>query len=391
MKKALSFVLAFVLLTGMIPFASASGFNTFDPIAELEQETVWNYIEINGSLLIDTDTFFDLEDGEEHHIYDQDKYYYDPNTNVTTMILESRTPDSYKLQYYDNYPTAVLFTYYEADGEDQTTAEEANEAYIMENWDKNVSGYDLSNAVLKYAEEEGNYYIYEYDLGDRDVTFYFSNDTHWLRMTRERGFMDYGEPYDVIKEFSICESEQPDTSIKNSLSYEALGKPAELPDENPQSGSDDAWAGSSGGSVPFPDRLTFSSTDIYGWPVDESIIEGSQLVIVNFWEPSCGMCTLEMPDMETLYQKYKNAGVLFLGVYGRDEDSTDEEARYMAEDTGVTYPVFRDCPSLAAYENNGWPENYFFDGQGRLLTQEPIGGYKTKEAWEALILKYLYS
>ena len=41
------------------------------------------------------------------------------------------------------------------------------------------------------------------------------------------------------------------------------------------------------------------------------------------------------------------------------------------------------------YVNDGWPENYFFDGEGNLLSNEPDGGYKTYDDWEQLILRYL--
>ena len=59
------------------------------------------------------------------------------------------------------------------------------------------------------------------------------------------------------------------------------------------------------------------------------------------------------------------------------------------EDIGITYPVIMDCAELKQFDNDGWPENYFFDGEGKLLDSEPDGGYKTEEAWEQLILKYL--
>lgn len=93
--------------------------------------------------------------------------------------------------------------------------------------------------------------------------------------------------------------------------------------------------------------------------------------------------------MEKLYQKYKDAGVLFVGVCCRHEDSTAEDSQEIVEDIGITYPVIMDCEELKQFDNDGWPENYFFDGEGRLLDPEPDGGFKTEEAWEQLILKYL--
>ena len=140
---------------------------------------------------------------------------------------------------------------------------------------------------------------------------------------------------------------------------------------------------------PEMNRLRFSTVDIYGRPVDESIIQGARLVILNIWEPWCGPCVKELPSMEKLYEKYKDAGVLFLGLCCRHEDSTAEDSREIVEDVGITYPVIMDCAELKQFDNDGWPENYFFDGEGKLLDPEPDGGYKTEEAWEQLILKYL--
>ncbi len=395
MKKSLSVLLVLILLTGMIPFACASDIDSFDPVKQLNDQTIWTWIEINGSLYIDTDINYDLENGEDVQITGKETYYYDSENNVATMITETQTPEGYELKYFDNYPTARVFTYTASmGGADHTEAEDVDEAEVLSAWSDNVAHMDLSGGVLKYAEEIENYYVFEYDLDGRDVTLYFSTNTYWLQMVRESGFTDYGKPYDVLRQYSVAETEQPDTTIKDSLSWEALGSAAQLPPNatvHSQAYDDSYEPQESGGTAAAPDRLTFSATDIYGNHVDESIIEGSRLVILNFWEPHCGVCVKEMPDMEALYQKYRNAGVLFLGVYGRDEDVTDEEARETAEDTGVTYPIFRDCPGLKPYRNEGWPDNYFFDGEGRLLNEEAIGGYKTAEAWEELILRFLYS
>ena len=55
MKKSLSVLLVLILLTGMIPFACASDIDSFDPVKQLNDQTIWTWIEINGSLYIDTD------------------------------------------------------------------------------------------------------------------------------------------------------------------------------------------------------------------------------------------------------------------------------------------------------------------------------------------------
>ena len=95
MKKSLSVLLVLILLTGMIPFACASDIDSFDPVKQLNDQTIWTWIEINGSLYIDTDINYDLENGEDVQITGKETYYYDSENNVATMITETQTPEGY--------------------------------------------------------------------------------------------------------------------------------------------------------------------------------------------------------------------------------------------------------------------------------------------------------
>ncbi|MBQ3372117.1 MAG: TlpA family protein disulfide reductase [Oscillospiraceae bacterium] len=380
LKNLLSFVLVLVLVGSMLPAAFAIDANTFDAAAALEKQSIWDYITEFGSLMVNISTYYSYGSDDCYDMDEQYEYYFNPNNPPTSYRVTINEIEGgevyYEYTFFEDYPTGKLYTYYyngEA-GEDGCSVQDTEEYAVTDLWYNNISGYDLSDARLKYQEEDNGFIVCEYCFDGYDVTFYFDASDGWLNCTRESSFLNTGTPCDIVKQFSPCNTDLPDLTFRDSIAAEAG---VSIPSAQSKSLSSES-------------RLTFHTTDLYGRSVDESILQGAKLVILNFWEPWCGPCCKELPDMEKLYQKYKNAGVVFLGVYGRHEVTTDEDAEDIIEGLGVTYPIIRDCSELSIYENDGWPENYFFDGEGKLLSLEPDGGYKTYEAWENLILQYLY-
>ncbi len=72
-----------------------------------------------------------------------------------------------------------------------------------------------------------------------------------------------------------------------------------------------------------------------------------RLVIVNFWATWCTPCTAEMPTLETLWRRYRDRGLVVLGV------SVDRGAPrillepYIAR-LGLTFPILLDPDMKAA-------------------------------------------
>ena len=392
-KKTMALLLAVMMLSVLMPHAFAAGSTEIDAAALLNEQTIWNYITEFGSLRVNMDTYIS-EMGHSNQISEQIEYFYSPEVPASiysVQIIEyNGGEDYYEYRYYEDYPYSALYSYvYDGStGEDSNTVTLIEAEDVYTSWHESIWGYDLSNARLKYSEEDNGFLVFVYDLGDRDVSFYLDPDSKWLCYAVENGFLETGAPYQAVRQIGTCDSRLPDVTFRNSILVES-GVTFEDQEESQTSAPVLEPETSAPALDPEMNRLRFSTVDIYGRPVDESIIQGARLVILNIWEPWCGPCVKELPSMEKLYEKYKDAGVLFLGLCCRHEESTAEDSREIVEDVGITYPVIMDCPELKQFDNNGWPENYFFDGEGKLLDPEPDGGFKTEEAWEQLILKYL--
>lgn len=131
----------------------------------------------------------------------------------------------------------------------------------------------------------------------------------------------------------------------------------------------------------------FSTTDIDGNAVDFKDYTDAKLIMVNFWEPWCGPCVREMPDLEKLYEEYKADGLVILGVYSTAD--MDDEVREVLKSCGTTYPVLRYSTEMEPFVTEYVPTTVFLDQQGNMLTDEPIVGSNSYDGWKQIIEEYL--
>src|SRR5436190_12795894 len=103
-------------------------------------------------------------------------------------------------------------------------------------------------------------------------------------------------------------------------------------------------------------------------------------VVLNFWASWCGPCKDEASLLESAWNRYKDKGVVVLGV---DAQDFDVDAQHFVSNAGITYPIARDKhgSTLGHYGVTGFPETWFIDPQGRLVG-EHIAGPLTKESLE---------
>lgn len=127
----------------------------------------------------------------------------------------------------------------------------------------------------------------------------------------------------------------------------------------------------------------FETVDIDGNKVTSDDFSDAKVIMINFWEPWCGPCVGEMPDLEMIYQNYKDEGFVILGVF--TSEGMDADVRNVAEATGVTYPILRASKSMESYMTQFVPTTVLFDSEWNMLIDEPITGARNYEEWESLV------
>jgi len=92
-----------------------------------------------------------------------------------------------------------------------------------------------------------------------------------------------------------------------------------------------------------------------------------KVVLVNFWATWCPPCRKEMPDLQALYDKYKDQGFLVLSI---SDEKTAKVAPFIVE-RKITYPVLLDPGRKVndAFVIEGIPKSFVYDRGGRLVAQ----------------------
>ncbi len=111
-----------------------------------------------------------------------------------------------------------------------------------------------------------------------------------------------------------------------------------------------------------------------------------QVVIINFWASWCPPCREEAPYLERTWRKYRDQGVVFIGV---DYVDTEPEALAYIAEFDITYPNGPDIGTriAQAYNIQGVPETFFVakDGTLRGMHIGPLVPPQLDEKIEALL------
>ncbi|MFK4729502.1 redoxin family protein [Agromyces mediolanus] len=120
------------------------------------------------------------------------------------------------------------------------------------------------------------------------------------------------------------------------------------------------------------ERVTFNGELEAGGTTESSTYLG-QVMVVNFWYAGCAPCRAEAPQLETLSQKYRDQGVVFLGVNVRDQAGT---AMAFTDAYGITYPSILDVNdgnAQLAFSGtvapNAVPTTVVLDREGRVASR----------------------
>jgi cytochrome c biogenesis protein CcdA/thiol-disulfide isomerase/thioredoxin len=117
-----------------------------------------------------------------------------------------------------------------------------------------------------------------------------------------------------------------------------------------------------------------------------------KVVLIDFWTYTCINCIRTLPYVESWYEKYKDQGLVVIGVHTPEfefEKNADNVARAI-KDFGITYPIIQDnnYGTWNAFGNQYWPAKYFIDKNGSIRdTHFGEGNYDESESLIQDLLK----
>ena len=104
-----------------------------------------------------------------------------------------------------------------------------------------------------------------------------------------------------------------------------------------------------------------------------------EVVIINFWATWCGPCRQEMPLLDALYGKYRQAGLVMLSV---NIDESVAPAIEMVQTLRISYPVLFDTRKEVsrAYDVSAMPVTVLVDRAGvvRYVSEGYKPGYEKR-------------
>jgi peroxiredoxin len=114
------------------------------------------------------------------------------------------------------------------------------------------------------------------------------------------------------------------------------------------------------------EHADFTLTDLRGESWSLSKLRG-KVVLVNFWATWCPPCQKEMPDLEALYERFKDRGFLILAI----SDEETAKVKPFITQRNITYPILLD-PGRKVNEQfqvEGIPKSFVYDRDGKLAAE----------------------
>jgi cytochrome c biogenesis protein CcmG/thiol:disulfide interchange protein DsbE len=107
-------------------------------------------------------------------------------------------------------------------------------------------------------------------------------------------------------------------------------------------------------------------------------------VVVNFWASWCIPCRDEAPVLQQTYERYRDRGLVVLGI---DVNDFRQDARRFMKRYGLTYPVVYDGKgsTVGKWGVRGFPETFFVDRTGKLVGERIEGAVdieRNRDAFE---------
>ena len=130
----------------------------------------------------------------------------------------------------------------------------------------------------------------------------------------------------------------------------------------------DPQAGPQGSEGLLAPDLAGISSYINTEPFTLEELRGDKVVLIDFWTYTCVNCIRTLPFIKEWHEKYKDAGLVIVGVHAPEFEFEKLEAnvKMAVDEWGIEYPVVldNDHGTWDAFLNRSWPAKYLIDKDG---------------------------
>ena len=110
----------------------------------------------------------------------------------------------------------------------------------------------------------------------------------------------------------------------------------------------------------------FTLESLSGGPIHLHELIRGRVAVIAFWGVGCGACRVEAPYLSALYDRYRDKGLVVLGVDGYDESKEVVERFVRAK--RLTHHIALQGEKVAAdYTVHSYPVTYLIDHTGVLV------------------------
>jgi cytochrome c biogenesis protein CcdA/thiol-disulfide isomerase/thioredoxin len=177
----------------------------------------------------------------------------------------------------------------------------------------------------------------------------------------------------VLTRISLAGTNRLEQSLIDSIKPgAAAARNTPIPSGAVMSGQAMMMSGKPSGGLPIEGEMP-SLGGATGWlnsaPLTAEGLRG-KVVLVDFWTYSCVNCLRALPYIKGWYAKYKDHGLVVIGVHTPEFAFEKDPAnvRRAVSELGVTYPVAldNDYAIWQGFNNEYWPAHYFIDADGHI-------------------------
>jgi thiol-disulfide isomerase/thioredoxin len=122
---------------------------------------------------------------------------------------------------------------------------------------------------------------------------------------------------------------------------------------------------------------------VKGGPIDLNKGKGKNVYVVEFWATWCTPCRQSIPHLAELQKKYKNKGVVVVGVSSTDQDVATVKKFVQSQGATMDYAVAyeergkaaTDKAYMGGFHRSGIPHAFVIDKKGKIVWEgHPSGG-----------------